>query len=107
MGYFEKFNNDGVPFMDGADKQEIASILGQQVHIEDFGFINGNNGEFGVIKLAEYPGKFFFVNAITTEMLRTVQADEKKSELANEPIVFEKRSSKNGRDYVSYTFPNA
>ena len=107
MGYFEKFNNNGVPFMDGAEKLEISDIFGQEVHIVDFGFINGNNGEFGVIKLDEYPGKFFFVNSIATEMLRTVQADDKKGELAETAIVFEQRTSQNGRDYVSYNFPNA
>lgn len=107
MGYFEKFNNKGVPFMDGAEKQDISTVYGQELHITDFGFINGDNGEFGVIQLAEHPGKFFFVNKIATEMLREVQADDKKSELANEVIVFEQRTSQNGRVYTAFTFPNA
>ena len=107
MGYFEKFNNDGIPFMDGAEKSDLSEVFGTPVHIVDFGFINGDNGEFGVIKLQEKPGKFYFVNSIATEMLRTVQADEKKDDLANEPIIFEKRVSKNGRDYTAFAFPNA
>lgn len=107
MGYFDKFVKKGVPFMDGAEKQNINTVFGQELHIIDFGFINGDNGEFGVIQFAEHPGKFFFVNQIATEMLREVRADDKRDELANEVIVFEQRTSQNGRDYVTFFFPNA
>lgn len=107
MGYFEKFSNKGVPFMDGAEKQDISTVYGHALHITDFGFINGDNGEFGVVQFAEHPGKFFFVNKITTEMLREVREDDKRDELANEVIIFEQRTSQNGRIYTAFTFPNA
>lgn len=38
MGYFSKFNrNEGIPFMDGADKIDIPQ--GEKLTIVDYGFL--------------------------------------------------------------------
>lgn len=105
MGYFSKFNNKGIPFMDGADKMNISEIYGQPVHIVDYGYINGKDGKFACIKLAEFPGKFFFTNKIITEMLQQVDIDGKKDDLALTAITFvEKKSKESGRSYCAYEF---
>lgn len=103
MGYFSKFRNDGVPFMDGRDKGSSDEILGQPLHMDDFGFINGNDGRFAVMSFVEFPDKFYFGNSVVTEMLETVEADGMKGELVNVTITFDRRKSKNGRDYIAYT----
>ena len=104
MGYFDKFSNKGVPFMDNRDKGEFSDLIGKQLHIDQFGFIQGKDGEYPVIAFSEIADKFFFGNAIIGEMLRTVQADGMEKELAKQVITFDKRKSKSGRDYYGYSF---
>ena len=108
MGYFDKFNNKGIPFMEGAEKKELKDVFGEQVHIADYGYINGKDGKFACIKLAEYENAFFFGNSIITEMLLEVDRDEMKSELPNQTIVFtQKQSKETGRDYTTFEFIDA
>lgn len=105
MGYFDKFKYDGIPFMDGAEKGDFAELDEQKWHIVDFGFINGRNGEYAVIKLAEKPGKFYFCNEVITSMLRTIRDDGAESELAEQPVKFYQKTSKaNGQRYWSFEF---
>ena len=104
MGYFDKFKNDGIPFMEGREKGDLKELCGKQLHIVDFGFIKGRNGDFAVMQFREDKEHFYFGNAIVTEMLRTVQADGMENELPFQSIVFEWRTSKNGQDYMAYSF---
>ena len=104
MGYFDKFRNDGIPFMEGRDKGDLHDMLDVPVHIIDFGFIKGKNGDFAVIALAEDSGKFYFCNSIITEMLRTVQADDMQDALPQQAIVFSLRMSKAGQEYMTFEF---
>ena len=102
MGYFDKFKNEGVPFMEGKTKGELQDVLNQKLHIDEFGFINGENGRFAVIHVKEYPEQFFFCNSVITEMLETVKEDGQEALLATSAITFSKAVSKKNREY--YTF---
>lgn len=102
MGYFSKFKNEGVPFMDGKTKGEKSEMLDKPLHMDDFGFISGNDGRFAVMHFVEMPDKFYFGNSVVTEMLEQVQADDMKGELAKVVITFTERKSKSGRTYISY-----
>ena len=104
MGYFDRFNNKGIPFMDKADKGDLHDILGEKVHITDFGFIKNDEGDYGVIQLQEKPSEFFFANQVITDMLHQVEADDMKEELAKQVIVFSKATSKKGREYIKFEF---
>lgn len=104
MGYFDKFNNGGIPFMEGRDKGNVSDILGDTVHIVDFGFINGDNGEYAVFLTAENDDIFYFGNQVITDMLKEVQRDGMETELAKQDIVFEERTSKKGRNYIAFRF---
>lgn len=104
MGYFDKFKNEGVPFMEGREKGNIHEIVDEPLHIMEFGFIHGNNGDFAVIRVAEVEDKFYFCNSIITELLQTVRDDGMESELAEQVVYFEERKSKNGQTYMTYRF---
>ena len=105
MGYFDRFNNKGIPFMDNRDKGDLRDVLGQPVHIEDYGFIKSDEGgDYGVIALAEREGEFFFCNQVITDMLHQVDADDMKDELAKQVIKFELAESKKGREYFRFEF---
>lgn len=106
--YFTNLNpSKGIPFMDGAEKGEKEELLGEWLHIEDFGFINGENGDFAVLQIRERPGKFYFGNQIITEMLQRVNADSMKQHLAENAIKFTMRTSEKGRDYMTFEFAEA
>lgn len=104
MSYFEKFNREGIPFMEGREKDKFDNILGRMLHVDDFGFIEGKDGQFAVVCFQEIPQKFYFANNIITEMLKEVQNDGMKSELRKQTIVFDKRVSQNNRPYMSFKF---
>ena len=104
MGYFDRFNSKGIPFMDNADKGNLHDVLGEKVHIVDFGFIKNDEGDYGVIQLAEHEGVFYFVNQVITDMLHQVEYDGMKEELAKQVIVFSETTSKKGRDYIRFEF---
>lgn len=104
MSYFDKFNREGIPFMEGRDKDKLDNVCGRMLHIDDFGFIEGKDGQFAVIAFQEEPTKFYFGNSIVTEMLKEVQNDGMKNELRKQVIVFDKRTSKDNRVYTSFKF---
>lgn len=104
MGYFDKFKHDGIPFMDGREKGDMKDVLEQPLHIIDFGFIKGKRGDFGVVAFKEYPENFYFVNAIITDMLRTVQVDGMEDELAYQAVTFYMKTSKDGNEYMTFEF---
>ena len=105
MGYFDKFVRKGIPFMEGREKGNLRDLLGKELHIEDFGFINGKDGKFAVMMFAEDADKFYFGNSIVTEMLETVDEDGMRKELAEQVIVFTMRVSKDrNQEYMAFDF---
>lgn len=104
MGYFDRFNSKGIPFMDNRDKGDMRDILGKPVHIIDFGFIKNDDGDYGVIALAEDDEKFYFCNQVISDMLHQVEKDDMKEELAKQVIKFELAESKKGREYFRFEF---
>lgn len=106
MAYWDKFQSKGIPFMENRDKGDMHDILDKIVHIVDFGFIRKEEeeGDYAVICLKEDNEKFFFCNAVITDMLHQVEKDGMKEELASQPIKFLLRTSKKGREYFAFEF---
>ena len=104
MGYFDRFNSKGIPFMDNRDKGDLRDILGETVHIEDFGFIRNDEGDYGVIAVKEKPEVFYFCNQVITDMLHQVENDDMKDELVKQGIEFSLAESKKGREYFRFEF---
>lgn len=104
MGYFDKFNNKGIPFMENRDKGDMHDLIGKTVHIEDFGFIRNDEGDYGVIIVAEDKDNFYFCNAVITDMLHQVDNDGMRDELVKQNIVFSMATSKKGREYFKFEF---
>lgn len=101
--YFKSFGNS-VPFMDGREKGNLADILGEIVHIEEYAFLSNDEGDYAVMAFSEYPALFFFGNAIVTEMLHKVEDDGKAASLPEVGIQFKLRRSAKGRTYTSFEF---
>lgn len=105
MGYFDKFNNgNGIPFMDERDKASLSDLVGQTVHIQDFSFLNGDNGQYAVFIVAEDPKAFYFGNSVITDVLQQIAADGMQAELPKIGVKLVGRKSKRGRDYIAVEF---
>lgn len=104
MGYFAKFTQQGVPFMEGADKKDIRELVDLPIHIVDYGFIKGDNGEFAVFKIAEVDDAFYFAPTVISDNLKTIQEDGMKDALAKIEVVIRSTTSKKGRDYFSLEY---
>ena len=108
MGYFSGLNgNKGIPFMEGRTKKDLAEVVDRPLHIEDYGFIQGDENEFAVIAFVEMPEFFYFGNAIITEALHQVDADGMKDQISTAAVTFSKRMSKKGREYMAFEFTDA
>ena len=104
MGYFDKYVNNGIPFMDGAEKGSLADLVGEPLHLDQFGFIHTKDyGEAAVVHFKEKPGMFYFANEILYNLLRGVADDGMEQLLAVSTITLSVRTSKStGRDYIAF-----
>lgn len=105
MGYFAKFQSAaGIDFMEGSEKKDIRDLVDMPIHIVDFGFIKGDNGEFGVIKVEESEGAFYFTPKVISENLKQIDEDGMRGLLAKTEVVIRFEHSKKGRDYFKLEY---
>lgn len=104
--------NGGLPFMEGKEKGEI--IMGTLYLINDFGFLNGNDGEYVVFTVKGNDSHFFFGGSVLTEKMKELEnilTEDEIAQILNEglEVIFEqKKAEKTKRNYVACEFfPNA
>lgn len=107
MGYFAQFNKgEGIPFMEGRTK--VDTVCDVEMHLVDYAFLSGDNGDYAVMLFAEYPQNFMFGNKIITSDLKQIESDLGKEQalkaLASVGIKFTRNTSKRGREYVGVEF---
>lgn len=105
--YFTKFANKGIPFMDGRTKGSISSLVGEILHIEDFGFIAQEGSTYPVIAFKEHPTTFYFGGAVLNDVLTQVDRDGMREELKAQPLMLKMSMSKKGRTYMNVEFVEA
>lgn len=102
----------GLPFMEGRNKGEMDNLIDKIVTITDYGFMNDDGKEYACFICDEYPDFFFFGGGVLTDSLQKlddVLTDNEVAELLQNgiPTYFEKKKSKNKREYTKCTFfPN-
>ena len=104
MGYFSKFQQQGIPFMEGAEKADIRELVDKPVHIVDFGFIKGDNGDFAVFITKENDGVFYFAPNVISENLHIIDEDGKRALLAKTEVIVRSNTSKNKREYFTLEY---
>lgn len=105
--YFNKFSNKGIPFMSGREKGDITALVGEVLHIVDFGFIKKYGDEYPVIAFREYPETFYFGGTVLNDMLHTIDADGMREALAQQAVTLTKVTSRQGREYMGVEFVEA
>lgn len=95
-----------LPIMTGRTKGEASELIGQVVTIRDYGFLQGDTGEYGVFILDDYPEEFFFAGSVLTEQLQEMEKDGYHADIVADglPMALVTRKSKKGRDYTGVIF---
>lgn len=104
--YFKQFESGkGIEFMDNRAKGDIQNMLGKELHIDDFGFINGEHGRYVAVTFKEEPEMFYFGGIVLTDILSKVDADGQKEALKEQGIRLGMKRSRNGKNtYMTVEF---
>lgn len=100
----------GLPFMEGKEAiEDKGVILNNTLTVDDYGFLEGEDGEYVVIAIKEYPQNFIFGGSIVTEAFKKLESkvsEEGIKELIDYGLTFklEESISKNKRKYTKITF---
>ena len=95
-----------LPIMQGKEKGESEDLIGTIVSIDDFDFLNGENGEYAVFTIREDDSHFFFGGKVLSEKLKTFQTEGYTDLIKIEglPMVLSTKKSSKGRSYTAVTF---
>jgi hypothetical protein len=100
----------GLPFMEGKEKLEVkGEILNKVLTVDDYGFLEGEEGEYVVIALKEYPQHFIYGSSVVTQAFKTLEEklnEEERAFLINQCLTFKLTEvvSKNKRKYIKIVF---
>ena len=100
----------GLPFMEGKEKLEVkGDVLNNTLTVDDYGFLEGEEGEYVVIALKEYPNHFIYGSSVVTQAFKTLDEkfdEEQKAFLLNKGLTFKlsEMLSKNKRKYTKIVF---
>lgn len=99
----------GLPFMEGRTQLDVDKILGQTVTVEEYGYLRGDNGDYVVLVLEEYPQFFMYGASVVTQAFKELDemlTPKEKEEVLKEGLTFsiEERKSKNKFTYHKITF---
>lgn len=108
------FEMEGIPFMEGRTlAKDFKDILGVVVKITDYGFINGDDGEYTVFIIEDNDNEFYASGKVLTQDLHTLEeqigVEEFKAAVKEEglEVLFGRKKSKNNREYTTVKlFPN-
>ena len=103
----------GLPFMDGKEKLEVTGeVLNNILTVDDYGYLEGDDGEYVVISLKEYPHHFIYGGSVVTDAFKKLEnkiGAESMVQLIQHGLTFRLSElvSKNKRKYIRISFfPN-
>ena len=103
----------GLPFMDGKEKLEVTGeVLNSTLTVDDYGYLEGDDGEYVVISLKEYPKHFIYGGSVVTDAFKKLESKvgaESMVQLIQYGLTFRLSEliSKNKRKYIRISFfPN-
>ena len=94
------------PLMENREKGELKDIIGVQIIIKDFDFLEGDNGSYAVFIVEGIDDKFYFASSVLTEYLVALDENGFKEVIQSDglPILLTKKKSKNNREYFAVKF---
>lgn len=109
----QEVTKSGLPFMDGREKLEVTGeVLNNILTVDDYGYLDGDDGNYVVISLKEYPKHFIYGGSVVTDAFKKLEEKigaENMAQLIQYGLTFRLSElvSKNKRKYVRISFfPN-
>ena len=103
----------GLPFMDGREPIKVeGKILNNILTVDDYGYLEGDDGEYVVIALKEYPQHFIYGGSVVTDAFKKLEGKigvDNMGLLIEHGLTFRLSElvSKNKRKYTRISFfPN-
>ena len=105
----KKITNSGLPFMEGREKGDMEELIGNTITIIDYGYMLDEGKTYVAFITKENDANFYFGGSVLTDSLKKLDeilTDNEIAELLKNGITtsFEKRKSKNKREYTKCTF---
>ena len=106
----QEVTKSGLPFMDGREKLEITGeVLNNILTVDDYGYLDGDDGNYVVISLREYPNHFIYGGSVVTDAFKKLEEKigaENMAQLIQYGLTFRLSEliSKNKRKYVRISF---
>jgi hypothetical protein len=106
----QQITASGLPFMEGKEKLEVkGNILNNVLTVDEYGFLEGEEGEYVVIALKEYPQHFIYGSSVVTQAFKTLEEtldEEERAFILDKGLTFKLTEvvSKNKRKYIKLTF---
>lgn len=110
IGAVQEITVSGLPIMEGREKLEVkGDILNRTLTVDDYGFLEGDDGQFAVITIKEYPNHFIYGSSVVTGAFLKFEAlipEEDRNKVLQHGLTFrlEEVMSKNKRKYTKITF---
>jgi hypothetical protein len=99
-----------LPFMEGRQKGDMERIIDMPVTIKEYGFLHdttdGHDKDYVCFTVAEDPQNFYFGGQVLTDNMHDLDSEGYHDAIVAEglPVLFEKKKSKNKREYTTVTF---
>jgi hypothetical protein len=110
MSEVSSITASGLPFMEGREKLEVkGDVLNNVLTVEDYGYLEGDEGEYVVITLSEYPENFIYGSSVVTQAFKKLDEkfdEETRLEILKHGLTFKlsEKVSKSKRKYTCITF---
>jgi len=99
---------NSLPFMEGREKGEMKRIIGMNVTIREFGFLEDakKKTDYVCFIVDEDPQNFYFGGQVLTEDMKELEKDGYTEAIKTEglPVLFGLRTSKDKNEYVTVSF---
>lgn len=95
-----------LPLMEGREKGDMDDLIDEIVTITDYGFMQGDDGNYVAFTIKEDKEKFFFGGMVLTGDMEILESDGYRSEIIENglPILLSNRISKSKRNYIACEF---
>lgn len=93
--------------MEGKEKEDLKSLLNKEITINDYDFLNGEDGIYAVFTIKEDEKCFYFGSSIITDELKGIDEAGLKEELKQEGLkvkFVEKKAKNSSRKYIAVEF---
>jgi hypothetical protein len=109
MNEVAELTKSGLPFMEGREKLENSKVLGEVLTVDEYGFMEGEEGEYVAYTVKEYPKNFLYGSSVVSEGFKKFDDkfnEEQKTAILEHGLtmVLGERKSANKRTYTTLTF---